>query len=347
VKSDGVGKGMEEEDKDMSKDTEKDTEKDMSLSKDMSMSASHTRMLSTSHSSPLALPPAPKSRPVPDSSAFVVVNRRRHHNDCGSAPGSPRLCPPTPVRTPTWAHQTADASPGAVRGLGSSKLLATDFEMMGEGDVGIPMVGGGLFGDVMGSLDDSLTNHSGSHHSGSLHNSSILTGLSPSHHGLSPTLPFKLSVHIPPPTPTPPQSKLNNSFSSLENQNQDDDKKYHKSKSTVMQPEAHLSPDGLKPPTFATDFHNLGQIGSGAFADVHKVACCDDGRKYAIKRNRRQFRGVRDKERAMAEVKVMIKLQEGGGNDYLLRFVRAWQEDGYFYEQVRASKSEASGVTRA
>jgi len=124
-----------------------------------------------------------------------------------------------------------------------------------------------------------------------------------------------------------------------------------------------------------SDFDNLGILGSGAFADVYKVRSKKgDRRLYAIKRTRRQFRGVKDRERAMAEVHTMKRLQnallreaaaassssslgagagassqpkghggEGGGGHvssrsnyglYLLFFIRAWQQDGFFYCQT-------------
>ena len=103
--------------------------------------------------------------------------------------------------------------------------------------------------------------------------------------------------------------------------------------------------------SFNSDFENLGQLGSGAFADVYKVRSKADGLHYAIKRNRRQFRGKRDRDRAMAEVRVMQRLQtcsalqssQGDGEKgvtkssyclFLLFFIRAWQEDGYFFCQT-------------
>mmetsp|Transcript_6409 Transcript_6409/g.16264 ORF Transcript_6409/g.16264 Transcript_6409/m.16264 type:complete len:1413 (+) Transcript_6409:433-4671(+) len=97
--------------------------------------------------------------------------------------------------------------------------------------------------------------------------------------------------------------------------------------------------------SFANDFELLGLLGSGTFADVYKVRAKSDNRLYAVKRNRRQFRGKRDREMAMAEVRSMQRLQsalalqevmakETSYSLYLLFFYRAWQEDGYFYSQT-------------
>jgi serine/threonine protein kinase len=102
--------------------------------------------------------------------------------------------------------------------------------------------------------------------------------------------------------------------------------------------------------SFSNDFEILSVLGSGAFADVYKVRSTSDDRLYAVKRNRRQFRGKRDRDMALGEVQSMQRLQkdcaETGGSTsissekssyclYLLFFYRAWQEDGYFFCQTK------------
>lgn len=102
--------------------------------------------------------------------------------------------------------------------------------------------------------------------------------------------------------------------------------------------------------SFTNDFEILSNLGSGAFADVYKVRSVKDNRLYAVKRNRRQFRGKRDRDMALTEVQAMQKLQSvcaesaGSGTPqmferssyslYLLFFYRAWQEDGHFLCQT-------------
>jgi len=94
--------------------------------------------------------------------------------------------------------------------------------------------------------------------------------------------------------------------------------------------------------SFESDFVNLGLLGSGAFADVYKARSKTDGHVYAIKRNRRQFRSRRDRDRTLTEVRMMQRLQscdstESGGAEicpYILKFVRAWQQDGRFFCQT-------------
>ena len=124
------------------------------------------------------------------------------------------------------------------------------------------------------------------------------------------------------------------------------------------------------PVSFQQDFENLGQLGSGTFADVFKARLKLDGNLYAIKRIRTQFRGKRHRARIMREVRTMQQLQsshppsckvdeishcnrdkfdaDDSSNDnskngknaknlyrlYLLKFIRAWQEDGHFFSQT-------------
>jgi membrane-associated tyrosine- and threonine-specific cdc2-inhibitory kinase len=98
--------------------------------------------------------------------------------------------------------------------------------------------------------------------------------------------------------------------------------------------------------SMATTFEVISKLGSGAFADVYKVKSKVDGRLYAVKRNRRQFRGRRDRDAVLSEVRSMQRIQgqaallSKGGNGnvdnslYLLSFYQAWQEDGHFFCQT-------------
>ena len=104
------------------------------------------------------------------------------------------------------------------------------------------------------------------------------------------------------------------------------------------------------PPTVVSlisNFQVLSTLGSGAFADVYKVVSRRDGRTYAIKRNRRQFRSKKEREAALSEVRSMQRIQShmsptGGATDdaparfgiYLLFFYQAWQEDGHILCQT-------------
>jgi serine/threonine protein kinase len=97
--------------------------------------------------------------------------------------------------------------------------------------------------------------------------------------------------------------------------------------------------------SLATTFEILSTLGKGNFADVYRVRSKIDGRLYAVKRNRRRFRGRRDRDAAMSEVRCMQRLQANLRQNeqcnnytdysmYLLSFVQAWQEDGHFFCQT-------------
>ena len=84
--------------------------------------------------------------------------------------------------------------------------------------------------------------------------------------------------------------------------------------------------------SFHRDFDHEGFLGAGTFADVYK-AREKDGKLYAVKRSKRQFRSEKDRAVLIGEVMVMKRLGELPC-DYIVRLVRAWQEDGYFFVQI-------------
>ena len=106
--------------------------------------------------------------------------------------------------------------------------------------------------------------------------------------------------------------------------------------------------------SMAECFDVLSTLGRGNFADVYRVRSKQNGNLYAVKRVRQQFRGKRDRETALAEVRSMQRLQshmaasalsEQQQEDhqrqrathhslYLLFFFQAWQEEGHFYCQT-------------
>ena len=113
---------------------------------------------------------------------------------------------------------------------------------------------------------------------------------------------------------------------------------------SIHQPTALHTHEDLPPVvSLATHFEILSTLGSGAFADVYRVRSKVDGGLYAVKRNRRHFRGRRDREKALAEVKWMQRLQTACAREdaanvnfslYILFFFQAWQEDCHFFVQT-------------
>lgn len=82
---------------------------------------------------------------------------------------------------------------------------------------------------------------------------------------------------------------------------------------------------------FKHDFVQMGPIGEGGFSVVWKVRAKGTGNLYAIKRSKREFRGRRDRDRCLLEARSLQRLGEHPG---VLRFERAWQEEGHFCLQT-------------
>ena len=266
-------------------------------------------------------------RPMPDMSAFEIVGLSSRVDRSGDdsatldskgVHSSQRLmCPPTPVRTPAWANEgSANVFfGGRQNSLITTKVLLACPSQVVEG---------------RSSLESSVLDDDGS---GS---TTKLKTVGFQEQGIQP-ITLKNSVNVPekdvssqmglqaktPVARIPPPPRLMRRIPSA------------KEEGSLI--------------SFANDFDIVATLGSGAFADAYKVRSRRDGRLYAVKRNRRQFRGKRDRDMALAEVQYMQRLQnvcaENGGkvivsNErssyslYLLFFYRAWQEDGYFFSQT-------------
>lgn len=127
-----------------------------------------------------------------------------------------------------------------------------------------------------------------------------------------------------------------------------DESDHHDSISKTSRSSSDFDRQGIV--IFDTDFQNITILGRGQFADVYKAQCKSDLQYYAVKKTRRQFRGHRDRDQALAEIRIMQKLQttsvsewrkQGSAENfksgyclYLLFFIRAWQHEGYLYSQT-------------
>jgi serine/threonine protein kinase len=367
------------------------------------LSYSHT--LNTTTTTTTHRPTARKSRrPMPDTSAFDVSGAGNTHTPSQQSLGSKdsgfhshktggtgvgsmtsggggshhqaRLfCPPTPIRTPAWAHHAAVDRGG---GQGSQQHVLKRANSLISTKVLAMMPCPSRVLDNLSSLEDSMLENdiSGS----TLDTSTVEYNLNQNNAFLT--------------FPLEEKDEYDECmFRSLEGGSGDEeistasplDQSHDEISSVVPSgvsssrndaisgggsiagPSPHSSMEGED--INFSDFDNLGMLGSGAFADVYKVRSRKrDRRLYAIKRTRRQFRGVKDRERAMAEVNTMKLLQSAlfseaaaaatsstsshqqerrdcGANSahhhsknnyglYLLFFIRAWQQDGFFYCQT-------------
>jgi hypothetical protein len=263
------------------------------------------------------------ARPMPDLNAFngeTCSSRDRSSDEslisCGkSHPSSPKLlCPPTPVRTPAWAHIDTDGNPLFKHGRHlqrSDSLIATK---------------------LLATCDPSLLNSNGtSYHLRPKDQASDL-GASEEEGTLdvnSSTRNMYLGVGSLPRDINPSDCWLHHTTSN---------------RSTTAQTSCEDDRHTKNETSISTNFDVISLLGSGAFADVYKVRSRTDGGLYALKRNRLQFRGKRDRDRALLEVRHMQRLQNASatmsatcGNNrenfttYLLSFFQAWQQDGHFF----------------
>jgi len=316
-------------------------------------SPSHSTVMSANSASSAAST-SRKLRPMPDMSAFdmgsnATVTSSFHPESVGDhasesaasrhIPMSPmKHCPPTPLRTPAWAFKNSTITRS--NSLISTKILAACPPQVIDG---------------FSSLEDSLCvdeKHEKSF--GVEENSSVLlNSFSRDSNPLPPLYGNGTSDRN-----VKSMSKRRSSKglfktivdTSSEAESTEGESKLHFDSSRKQAKQPRLSTDFHQPGvvSFDLDFDNVSLLGSGAFADVYKAKCKSDGQFYAVKQNRRQFRGRRDRERALAEIRIMQKLQnasvsewkEASGKSkssyclYLLFFIRAWQEDGYLFCQT-------------
>ncbi|CAB9520720.1 associated tyrosine- and threonine-specific cdc2-inhibitory kinase [Seminavis robusta] len=252
-------------------------------------------------------------RPMPDMSAFEMDagSKQSGGDDTVSSPCSPKqrqpLCPPTPVRTPVWAQPCIGVE---------------------EDDEDLAVQTGG-------ERPCLLQKH---HRSNSLIMTRVLATCSPQ------TMEPDYNHH--------PEDDDDANKNQSDSAMMDQDMELNES-SVAAVPQHPEAPPAIRRSvremgsivSFETDFEVHGILGKGAFADVYKVRSKFDGKLYAVKRNRRHFRGKRDRELALAEVRSMQRLQQHANSPqeqekiikslhYLLFFYRAWQEDGHFFCQT-------------
>jgi len=312
-----------------------------------------------------------KLRPMPDVSAFeigtrsVTSSKQDKSSDESSsgmdsrAPPSPKLlCPPTPVRTPAWAHNDSGTTPHFARAnsLIVTKVLATCPPQVLDGHSSLESslfeeenssISATLdyrraslsFGTVDEEMEDSS---SGQEKSRSAEVANPVSGTEKNATTcVDPSRGLPLATLS---TGPPTQSiTVESSF------------EQPKLKRNRLSSGSSGHREAVSVISFSSDFENLGLLGRGAFADVYKARSKLDNQMYAIKRNRIRFRGKRDRDMALAEVRTMQKLQSvcasetGSGSMvgsrsneksknsyslYLLFFFRAWQEEGYFHSQT-------------
>ena len=320
-------------------------------------SPSHSTILSTqSGQESTSTAKSRKLRPMPDMSAFDMgsnatlssIHNQEFLGDPGSEsaassrlPLSPMkvLCPPTPLRTPAWAYKNGLERSNS---LASTKVLAACPPQVIDG---FSSLENSLLEDE--KIGKSFTSHIPPNNSASIMHSfreddeDQSSKLVPSSHKSLSGNDLK----------TDGDRRQRGPFKAISmdssNENEGIELQLPIFQKYAKQP--RLSTEFHRPSiSFDSDFDNVSKLGSGAFADVYKARSKSDNQFYALKRNKRQFRGRRDRDRALTEIRIMHRLQTVSLSEwkeesekskssyclYILFFIRAWQEDGYLYCQT-------------
>ena len=92
---------------------------------------------------------------------------------------------------------------------------------------------------------------------------------------------------------------------------------------------------------FASDFEEVGQLGTGSFGTVYKCMSRLDGCMYAIKTGRRRAKGIADRDRMLKEVYALAALcdKSDTGTFHIVRYHQAWMEEDRLFIQTELCNS--------
>ena len=94
-------------------------------------------------------------------------------------------------------------------------------------------------------------------------------------------------------------------------------------------------------------FQNHEIIGEGEHSYVYKAQSLSDLKFYAIKQLKKKFRGMKDREVYLNEVKKLALLSNGdtGLERYILKYLDSWEEEDYLYIRTELCLSNLKSVT--
>jgi len=296
------------------------------------------------------------NRPLPDQSAFdrnvilgggvgnVAVPLGPKHLLNGPF-SPPPVCPPTPARTPSWGAQHLQKSLSSIQHLqmDDEDLLISLKQERSQSLMlaGVPSSATVNTTAATSSFSD-LKDGDGGLLLSSVNSSSFVP--SRHHHNRNSG---RGGGFMPPAAGIVRQSSLGQNKVLLISSDTEDEVAAS-GEELFHQSNTHHSQSHQTDVSFGRDFENLGILGSGTFGDVFKARSLlpsDVGQQkcYAVKKSRKQFRSKRDREWLLNEVRTMKMLghshrKSSNSNshhcEYIVQFIRAWQEDSYFYVQL-------------
>jgi membrane-associated tyrosine/threonine-specific cdc2-inhibitory kinase len=84
---------------------------------------------------------------------------------------------------------------------------------------------------------------------------------------------------------------------------------------------------------FAADYETLESLGRGQTSEVFKARRRRDGQLFAIKKSLKQLHSRKHREQFLGEIEASMSSTDGLCPS-IIRYYRAWQDDGYFFLQT-------------
>jgi len=94
---------------------------------------------------------------------------------------------------------------------------------------------------------------------------------------------------------------------------------------------------------FEDEFAHHRLVGRGAFFEVYRVRERKTGKLFAIKKSQKAFRGKKDREQYLQEVRMISIL---GPHPHIIQYYRAWQKELHFFVQMECCASNLSDFIR-
>jgi membrane-associated tyrosine- and threonine-specific cdc2-inhibitory kinase len=92
-----------------------------------------------------------------------------------------------------------------------------------------------------------------------------------------------------------------------------------------------LTPENSTVDYFESEFTSIELLASGKFGEVFKAVNRHDQKPYAIKRTKHPFRSLKQRERAIQEVRFVASLKR---HPHCVAYLQAWEQRGHFYIQM-------------